>query len=72
MMEASVAIGRSDRALFGLSANATARDVNTAYRRLARLTHPDKNGSTEEAKENFQSVKTRYEALKARMEAPGC
>jgi hypothetical protein len=69
MIEANVFIGHSDRALFGLSENATAREVNTAYRRLARLTHPDKNGSTAEAKGNFQCMKTRYEALKVRMAA---
>jgi len=49
---------------FGLSAEASERDVDNVYRKFARSMHPDKNGGTEEAKEKFQNMKTRYEALK--------
>jgi len=56
---------------FGLSADATGRDLESAYKRLAKMMHPDKNGGTEEAKERFQHMKERYEALKAWFGTPG-
>eukprot|EP00972_Heterocapsa_arctica_P011685 1712123-Heterocapsa_arctica.AAC.1 len=55
MVEVSVFIGLWDRAVLGLSEFATARDADTAY---------------EEAKDKFEYMKKRYEALKARMKAP--
>jgi len=51
---------------FGLQAGASEKDLDNAYRRLARQWHPDKNGGTEEAKRRFQNMKERYEALKKR------
>merc|ERR1712217_331561 len=51
---------------FGLSPSATERDLDNAYRQLAKKMHPDKNGGTEEAKMRFQAMKERYEALKAK------
>lgn len=53
---------------FGLQAGASEKDLDNAYRRLARQWHPDKNGGTEEAKRRFQNMKERYEALKKRRE----
>merc|ERR1719235_1715850 len=49
---------------FGLSCDATEKDLDNAYRKLAKQMHPDKNGGTEEAKKKFQNMKERYEALK--------
>ncbi|CAE7235836.1 dnaJ [Symbiodinium natans] len=52
---------------FGLDSDASERDLDNAYRRLAKQMHPDKNGGTEEAKKRFQGMKERYEALKKRL-----
>lgn len=49
---------------FGLEDGCREKDLDNAYRRLARSMHPDKNGGTDEAKENFQAMKTKYEELK--------
>jgi len=56
----------SDYMYFGLEAGASDRDLDNAYRRLAKRMHPDKNGGTEEAKRRFQQMKERYEAIKVR------
>uniref|UniRef100_A0A7S4QGA9 J domain-containing protein n=1 Tax=Alexandrium monilatum TaxID=311494 RepID=A0A7S4QGA9_9DINO len=53
-------------AYFGLSPEATEKDLDNAYRQLAKKMHPDKNGGTDEAKQRFQCMKERYEKLKAR------
>jgi len=52
---------------FALPEGAREKDLDNAYRRLARSMHPDKNGGTETAKENFQKMKGRYEELKAQL-----
>lgn len=49
---------------FGLTADASDRDLENAYRKLAKKLHPDKNGGTEAAKKRFQQMKERYEAIK--------
>jgi len=54
---------------FGLSENSQEKDVDNAYRRLARSMHPDKNGGTTEAKQRFQAMKERYEDLKTQLAA---
>jgi len=56
-------------AFFGLSLGAEEKEVDNAYRKLAKKMHPDKNGGTEEAKLRFQRMKERYEVLKARRAA---
>jgi len=56
----------SDYSFFGLTPTSTERDLDNAYRRLAKQMHPDKNGGTEEAKKRFQNMKERYEGLKER------
>jgi len=61
------AIGeRLDYRFFGLDSSASEKDLDSAYRRLAKQMHPDKNGGTEEAKLRFQGMKERYEALRRR------
>jgi hypothetical protein len=49
---------------FGLTYDASDRDLENAYRKLAKKLHPDKNGGTDEAKKRFQQMKERYEAIK--------
>lgn len=49
---------------FGLNVGDSEKNLDNAYRKLARSMHPDKNGGTEEAKKKFQNMKARYEALK--------
>lgn len=51
-------------ATFGLTPECTDKQLDTAYRRLCRNMHPDKNGGSEEAKERFQKMKDQYEWLK--------
>jgi len=57
----------SNMKFFDLDENATMRDLDNAYRKLAKKMHPDKNGGTDEAKQRFQAMKERYEALKKRL-----
>merc|ERR1719281_1042373 len=49
---------------FGLTADASDKDLDNAYRKLAKQMHPDKNGGTDAAKKRFQQMKERYEAIK--------
>jgi len=56
-----------DYKYFGLNGSATEKDLDVAYRRLAKRMHPDKNGGTEEAKVRFQKMKERYEGLKTKL-----
>jgi molecular chaperone DnaJ len=49
---------------FGLTSDASDKDLEKAWRKLARQLHPDKNGGTEAAKKRFQQMKDRYEAIK--------
>jgi len=51
-------------AFFELPDSCTEKDLDNAYRRLARSMHPDKNGGTEEAKSRFQTMRAKYEELK--------
>jgi hypothetical protein len=52
---------------FGLSEASREKELDNAYRRLARSMHPDKNGGTTEAKQRFQAMKERYEDLKTQI-----
>merc|ERR1739848_197217 len=56
-----------DLAFFGLDYQSTVKDLDKAYRKKAKLLHPDKNGNTEEAKLRFQEMKDRYERLRKRL-----
>merc|ERR1712232_803482 len=49
---------------FGLSKDATEKELNNAYRKLAKEMHPDKNKGTEEATQKFQDMKMRYEQIR--------
>ena len=50
--------------LFNLATDCTEKELESAYRRLAKAMHPDKNGGTEEAKEQFQVMRASYEEHK--------
>ncbi|CAE8622488.1 unnamed protein product [Polarella glacialis] len=56
---------------FSLSPEAVEKDLDNAYRKLARKMHPDKNGGTEHAKTRFQEMKERYETLKKKYSEDG-
>eukprot|EP00928_Gymnodinium_smaydae_P093722 TRINITY_DN7801_c0_g7_i1.p1 TRINITY_DN7801_c0_g7~~TRINITY_DN7801_c0_g7_i1.p1 ORF type:complete len:571 (-),score=73.72 TRINITY_DN7801_c0_g7_i1:156-1868(-) len=58
-------VERADEEFFGLEKGFVQKDLDNAYRNLARRLHPDKNGGTEEAKEQFQELQERYERLKS-------
>jgi len=60
-----------DFQFFGIDgASASSKDLDNAYRKIARKMHPDKNGGTDQAKETFQKMKEKYERLKKRMGGP--
>lgn len=49
--------------LFELESDADAKAIKAAYRRLAKLYHPDSNPGSTEAAEKFQAVRIAYDAL---------
>ena len=54
---------RAALAALGLDADATARDIISAYRRLARLHHPDAAGSTSAGPSDFATISDAYHLL---------
>ena len=50
-------------ATLGVSRNATAEEIQKAYRQLARKHHPDMNPDDAQAKEKFQKVQTAFDVL---------
>jgi len=55
---------RCNFAVFGLGEGADVKELDNAYRKLARAMHPDKNGGSDEAKHRFQAMKEKYEELR--------
>jgi curved DNA-binding protein len=49
--------------ILGIAKSATAKDVKTAYRKLARKHHPDLNPDNKDAKKNFQQINEANEVL---------
>jgi len=49
--------------VLGISRNASADQIQKAYRELARKNHPDLNPDDPRAKENFQKIQTAYDTL---------
>ncbi|KAK6536926.1 hypothetical protein TWF281_001132 [Arthrobotrys megalospora] len=51
-------------AILGVPVTASENDIKAAYRTKAMITHPDKNGNTRAATEEFQKVQAAHECLK--------
>uniref|UniRef100_A0A1A9W8C0 J domain-containing protein n=1 Tax=Glossina brevipalpis TaxID=37001 RepID=A0A1A9W8C0_9MUSC len=47
----------------GVSRNSTIGEIKTAYYRLSKLYHPDKNQGSEEAAKKFRAINQAYEVL---------
>ena len=54
-------------AILGLTSDATLADVKKAYRRLARLHHPDRNNADPGAIDRFRRITEAYEYLSAHL-----
>ena len=50
--------------LLGVSKNATANDIKSAYRKLAMQHHPDRNPGNKDAEKKFKEITEAYEILK--------
>ncbi|MEO0605107.1 MAG: J domain-containing protein [Myxococcota bacterium] len=59
---------QSAHEILQVSARATAQEIRSAYKRLARKYHPDRNPSAE-ATEKFKAVKAAHDAMLAALEA---
>jgi len=49
--------------LLGINKDATEKDIKKAYRKLARLYHPDVNPNNKEAEKKFKEINEAYEVL---------
>jgi molecular chaperone DnaJ len=50
--------------ILGLKRNATEQDIKSAFRKLAKESHPDRNPSDRGAEQRFKELNEAYEALK--------
>lgn len=50
-------------AILGVSPSASREEIKAAFRRLAKLYHPDKNPDNKDAGEKFRQIKEAYETL---------
>ena len=48
----------------GVSKTASTKEIKSAYRKLVRIWHPDKNDGSKEAAERFMDIVEAYEVLK--------
>jgi len=60
---ACVLAGRDFYKILGVSRDATTKQIKSAYRKLAKQMHPDKNPNDESATEKFQELALAYEVL---------
>ncbi len=49
--------------ILGINKSATSEQIKTAFRKLAKIYHPDKNQGNKDAEEKFKSIKNAYEVL---------
>jgi len=59
----SVLAGRDFYKILQVEKNASKKQIKSAYRKLAKLMHPDKNPNDESATEKFQELALAYEVL---------
>lgn len=64
--ESGTAAERQAFAVLGLEATATAAEIKTAYRKLAKTHHPDANPDDAQAAERFHAVQKAYDLLSRR------
>src|SRR6476660_3978705 len=50
--------------VLGISRGASEQDIKSAFRRLAKDCHPDRNASDKSAEQKFKELNEAYEALK--------
>ncbi len=50
--------------ILGVERNSSPEDIKLAYRKLARIHHPDKNGGSDESLKKFQQIQEAYDAIK--------
>ncbi len=50
--------------ILGVARNASEQDMKSAYRRLAKECHPDRNAGDKDAERKFKEINEAYEALK--------
>ena len=50
-------------AVLGLQKGATEKEITRAYRKLAKLHHPDANPGNKEAEERFKDISAAYDVL---------
>lgn len=49
--------------ILGINKGASSEQIKTAYRKLAKIYHPDKNQGNKDTEEKFKSIKDAYEIL---------
>lgn len=63
LLVACVIAGRDFYKILGVSRSASTKQIKSAYRKLAKQMHPDKNPNDESATEKFQELALAYEVL---------
>jgi len=58
-----VSAGRDFYKILGVSRNANTNTIKKAYRKLAKVLHPDRNPDDENANEKFQELSSAYDVL---------
>lgn len=69
-MSAAMAQKRDYYEVLGVSHNAEAREIKSAYRKLAMKYHPDRNQGDESAEERFKEAAEAYEVLSDTQKRP--
>src|SRR6185436_8765507 len=57
--------------VLGVSPGASAEELHSAYRRLVKLHHPDRNGGSEESARRFAEIQEAYDEVRSRPRPTG-